>query len=71
MNMPKIHQKDIKKNLAQLLSSEEGLITVLAASMVMSDFDDPSVAIIEAIRAYNGNQNYFKKIIDKWNRKQS
>jgi hypothetical protein len=71
MNMPKIHQKDIKKNLAQLLSSEEGLITVLAASMVMSDFDDPSVAIIEATKAYNGNQNYFKKIIDKWNRKQS
>jgi hypothetical protein len=71
MNMPKIHQKDIEKNLAQLLSSEEGLITVLAASMVMSDFDDPSVAIIEAIRAYNGNQNYFKRIINKWNRKQS
>ena len=69
--MPKIHQKDIEKNLAQLLSSEEGLITVLAASMVMSDFDDPSVAIIEAIRAYNGNQNYFKRIINKWNRKQS
>ena len=71
MNMPKIHQKDIEKNLTQLLSSEEGLITVLAASMVMSDFDDPSVAIIEAIRAYNGNQNYFKRIIDNWNRKQS
>ena len=71
MNMPKIHQKDIEKNLAQLLSSEEGLITVLAASMVMSDFDDPSVAIIEAIKAYNGNQNYFKRIINKWNRKQS
>jgi hypothetical protein len=71
MNMPKIHQEDIKKNLAQLLSSEEGLITVLAASMVMSDFDDPSVAIIEAIKAYNGNQNYFKRIIDNWNRKQS
>ena len=69
--MPKIHQKDIEKNLAQLLSSEEGLITVLAASMVMSDFDDPSVAIIEAIKAYNGNQNYFKRIINKWNRKQS
>ncbi len=67
--MAKIHQKDIKKKLVPLLSSEEGLITVLAASMVISDFDDPNTAIIEAIKAYNSNQNYFKRIIDKWNRK--
>ncbi len=67
--MPKIHQNTIQKKLEQLLSSEEGLITILAASLAISDFDDPNIAITEAIKAYNCNQSYFKQIIKKWNKK--
>ncbi|MBT4290404.1 MAG: hypothetical protein HOD92_24015 [Deltaproteobacteria bacterium] len=67
--MPKIPQKDIKMNLEQLLSSEEGIVTVLAASLVLSDFDDPMMAITEATKAYNSNRIYFKRIIEIWKKK--
>lgn len=69
MIMPKIPQKDIKINIERLLSSEEGILTVLAASLVLSDFDDPMVAISEATKTYNSNQIYFKRIIEIWDKK--
>ena len=64
--MPKISQKEIKKKLEQLLSSEEGIVTVLAASLVLSDFDEPSTAITEAVKTYNSNQIYFNRIVEIW-----
>lgn len=69
MIMPKIPQKDIKINLEKLLSSEEGIVTILAASLVLSDFDDPTIAITEATKTYNSNQIYFKRIIEIWKKK--
>jgi len=69
MIMPKIRQKDINIKLKQLLSSEEGIVTVLATSLVLSDFDDPTMAITEATKAYNSNQIYFQQIIEIWNKK--
>ena len=67
--MPKISRKDIDSKLTNLLSSEKGIITVLAATLIISDFDDPTVAIIEATKTYNSNQAYFKRIIEKWKSK--
>lgn len=65
MNMPKISQTEIKKKLEKMLTSEEGIITILAASFALSDFDDSDIAIKEAIKTFNSNQAYFKRIIEK------
>ena len=60
-----VSKQHIKEKLLQLLSTEEGILLLLSGSLVISDFDDPDLAMEEAIKAYNGNRGYFRKIIKK------
>ena len=60
---PEISKKKILQNLSKLLSSEEGIITLLSGALIISDFDDYDTALEEAIKAFNGNIGYFQKLI--------
>lgn len=62
----KISPRDIEKSLQKLLSSEEGILTILSGTLAISDFDDPKEAIAEALKTFNGNRAYFNKIINRW-----
>lgn len=56
-------KRQISKQMTTLLSSEEGIITILSSSLMISDFNNPNEAIEEAIKTFLGNQKYFKKLI--------
>ena len=60
-----VSKQHIKEQLQKLLSSEEGILILLSGSLVISDFDDPNLALEEALKTYNGNRGYFRKIIKK------
>ena len=65
----KLSPDRIKENIAALLASEEGILTILGASLVLSDFDDIETALEEARKAYNGNSRYFNRIQMNWENK--
>jgi len=68
---PEISRKKLLNNLSKLLSSEEGIITLLSGALVISDFDDYDVALEEAINAFNGNIGYFQKLISNAQKRSS
>ncbi|MDX2470936.1 MAG: hypothetical protein QNL04_10220 [SAR324 cluster bacterium] len=55
----------IKKEVEKLLQSPEGILTLLAGSLAISDFDDIDTAIAEAQKAYLGNKTYFAQLIKR------
>lgn len=55
----------IKAELKRLLSEPEGVVTLLAGGLMISDFDDPEEALAEALKAFNGNRGYFERLMEK------
>ena len=60
-----ISKKEVKQHLAQLFADPEGILTLLAGGLMISDFDDPEEALDEAIKAFNGNRAYFDRLLEK------
>lgn len=64
----KLSKQELLKELHRLLSSAEGVVTLLSGSLMISDFDDPDLAIEEALKTFNSNRSYFDRLIER-NRK--
>ncbi|MDT8448083.1 MAG: hypothetical protein RRB13_14420 [bacterium] len=58
----------IKEELTRLLADPEGVVTLLAGGLMISDFDNPEEALAEALKAYNANRGYFERLIQKAHR---
>lgn len=61
----------IQKTLHQLMKTEEGLITLLTGSLLITDFDDFDEALKEAVSAFNNNRGYFSSLKKRWTAQQT
>lgn len=48
------------------MQSEEGLLTLLTGSLLITDFDDFDEALREAVSVFNSNRGYFSILKRKW-----
>ena len=63
--MSPISRTKVKERLKDLLTDEEGVLVLLCGGLMISDFDDPEVALDEAIKAFKGNQSYFRRLMER------
>ena len=62
----KLSPARIKDRLDKLMQSEEGLLTLLTGSLLITDFDDFDEALREAVSVFNSNRGYFSILKRKW-----
>lgn len=48
------------------MTSEEGLITLLTGSLLMTDFDEFDEALKEAVSAFNSHRRHFSELKKRW-----
>ena len=57
---------ELEQQVRKLLTSKQGILEILTASLLLSDFQKMDEAQREAIKTYQSNQAYFEKLIKFW-----